>query len=121
MDVVVLNGLVMVEGGSPNIFVVGATVAPNVNGVVEAAGAVGNGWLNKLPDVLDMVELVEPNGFAVVVIVLLLPTIFVVVDAVENGAKQIRKYIYVESLFEQKKIVDLSYCFYQMLMKNSLN
>jgi hypothetical protein len=43
VDVVVLNGLVMVEGGSPNIFVVGATVAPNVNGVVEAAGAVGNG------------------------------------------------------------------------------
>jgi len=68
-----------------------------------------------------MVGLVEPNGFAVVVIVLLLPTIFAVVDAFENGAKQIRKYIYVESLFEQKKIVDFSYCFYQILMKNSLN
>jgi len=43
VDVVVLNGLVTVEVGTPNIFVVGATFAPVVNGFVEAADAVGNG------------------------------------------------------------------------------
>jgi hypothetical protein len=82
-----------------------------VNGFVEVAGAVENGWLNKLPDVLNMVEVVWPNGFAaaVVVIVLLLPTVFAIVDPVENGAKQIRKYVNVESLSKQKKILDLSY------------
>jgi len=68
-----------------------------------------------------MFEVVGPNVFGVFVVVLLLTTVFAIVDPVENGAKQIRKYIYVESLPEQKKILDLSYYFYQMLMKNLLN
>lgn len=63
---------------------------PIVNGFVEAAGAVGNGWLNKPPGGLNMVEVVGPNGFGVVVVVvLLLPKtkIFDVVDGVEDGTK----------------------------------
>jgi hypothetical protein len=40
---IVLNGLVMVEADDPNIFIVGATLAPVVNGFVEVAGAVENG------------------------------------------------------------------------------
>ncbi len=66
---------------------VGVALVPIVNGVVEVATAVGNVWLNKPPDVLNPVKVVGPNGLAVVVAVLLLPTVFDVADAVENGTK----------------------------------
>jgi hypothetical protein len=66
---------------------VGVALVPIANGVVEVATAVGNFWLNEPPDVLNPVKVVGPNGLAVSVAVLLLPTVFDVVDAVENGTK----------------------------------
>ncbi len=66
---------------------VGVALVPIANGVVEVATAVGKFWLNEPPDVLNPVKVVGPNGLAVVVAVLLLPIVFDVVDAVENGTK----------------------------------
>ena len=55
--------------------------------------------MNKLPDVLNVVKVV-PNGIAVVVVVVLLvPKILDVVEAIGNVPKQIRKKFMFDRLF----------------------
>lgn len=102
-----LNGDWVVTGWATNGFVVvtgGVALVPSVHGVF-VTDAVGIGWLNMLPDVLNMVEGGVPNGFAVVVVVVLwAPKIFDVVAAVGNVPKHIRKTFMLIDCFIQRKL-----------------
>lgn len=64
---------------------------------VVVTGALENGWL---PDVFNVVEVGILNGFAiVVVVVLLVPQIVDVVEAIGKVPKQIRKKCYGDRFF----------------------